>query len=163
MHKENGRVNNMTITGHLVKLEPTGEALIVGDLHGDFDSLMLILQKSNFIKKMEKAKDATLIFLGDYGDRGDKSVDVYYLILKLKLAYPKQVILLRGNHEAPGGLLGVPHDLPIRFQNRFGEDWQQAYMKIRELHGCFYNAVYVEDRFLMLHGGLSPEIRALDD
>lgn len=106
MQKENGRVSNMTITGHLVKLEPTGEALIVGDLHGDFDSLMLILQKSNFIEKMEKAKDATLIFLGDYGDRGDKSVDVYYLILKLKLAYPKQVILLRGNHEAPGDLLG---------------------------------------------------------
>jgi protein phosphatase len=36
-------------------------------------------------------------------------------------------------------------------------------MKIRELHGCFYNAVYVEDRFLMLHGGLSPEIYTLDD
>ena len=104
-----------------------------------------------------------MIFLGDYGDRGDKSAETYYLILKLKLAFPKQVILLRGNHEAPKDLLGQPHDLPIRLQERFGEDWQVAYMKIRELHNCLYNAVYVEDRFLMLHGGLSPEIRGLKD
>ncbi len=163
LQKEKGKIGNLTITEHLVKLEPLGEALVVGDLHGDLDSLLVILRKSNFIEKMEKAKDATLIFLGDYGDRGDKSAETYYLILKLKLAFPKQVILLRGNHEAPKDLLGQPHDLPIRLQERFGEDWQVAYMKIRELHNCLYNAVYVEDRFLMLHGGLSPEIRGLKD
>jgi diadenosine tetraphosphatase ApaH/serine/threonine PP2A family protein phosphatase len=163
LKQEDGQIGNLTIINRLVKLEPLGEALVIGDLHGDIESLTFILQTSRFLKKMEKAKDATMIFLGDYGDRGEKSPEIYYLILKLKLTYPKQVVLLRGNHEAPKDLLGEPHDLPNQFQHRFGEDWQATYAEIRELHACLYNAVYVPDRYLMVHGGLSPEIRSIQD
>ena len=163
LQKEDRQIGNLTIINRLVKLEPLGEALVIGDLHGDLESLTFILQTSRFLKKMEKAKDATLIFLGDYGDRGEKSPEIYYSLLKLKLAYPKQVVLLRGNHEAPKDLLGEPHDLPLQFQRRFGEDWQATYAKIRELHAYLYNAVYVPDRFLMVHGGLSPEITSIQD
>jgi diadenosine tetraphosphatase ApaH/serine/threonine PP2A family protein phosphatase len=163
LKKEDGQIGNLTVTKHLVKLEPLGEALVIGDLHGDLKSLSSILQKSGFLKKMEKDKDAAIIFLGDYGDRGKKSPEIYYLILKLKVTYPKQVVLLRGNHEAPNSLLGIPHDLPLQFQSRFGEDFQTIYKKIRELHDCLYNAVYVPDRYLMVHGGLSPKIRNIQD
>ena len=85
------------------------------------------------------------------------------MILKLKLAFPRQIVLLRGNHEAPKDLLGEPHDLPIQFQNRFGEAWMEAYEKILALHACFYNAVFVEDRYLMLHGGISLNMDSLQD
>jgi protein phosphatase len=163
LRNENGRVGNLTIVNRLVKLEPLGEALVIGDLHGDFESLIIILQTSRFAEKMEKTKEATLIFLGDYGDRGDKSAEIYYAILKLKLAFPRQVVLLRGNHEAPKDLLGYPHDLPFQFQNRFGEDWKTAYEKTRALFAYLYNAVFVEDRYLMVHGGVSPEITSLQD
>ena len=163
LRNENGRVGNLTIVNRLVKLEPLGEALVIGDLHGDLESLIIILQTSRFVEKMEKTKEATLIFLGDYGDRGDKSAEIYYAILKLKLAFPGQVVLLRGNHEAPKDLLGYPHDLPFQFQNRFGEDWKMAYEKTRALFAYLYNAVFVEDRYLMVHGGVSPEIRSLQD
>jgi protein phosphatase len=163
LHKEKGQIGNLTILDCLVKLEASGEALVIGDLHGDLESLTIILQTSKFIEKMHKTQDSTLIFLGDYGDRGEKSPETYYLILKLKLAFPRQVVLLRGNHEAPTDLLGVPHDLPLRFQDRFGENWTEAYEKIRALHACLYNAVYVEDRYLILHGGLSPKINSLQD
>ncbi len=163
LRNENGQIGNLTIVNRLVKLEPLGEALVIGDLHGDLESLIIILQKSRFLEKMEKTKEATLIFLGDYGDRGDKSAEVYYAILKLKLAFPRQVVLLRGNHEAPKDLLGYPHDLPFQFQNRFGEDWKMAYEKTRALFAYLYNAVFVEDRYLMVHGGVSPQIRSLQD
>ncbi len=163
LQKEDGQIGNLTIINHLVKLEPIGEALVIGDLHGDLESLTSILQTSCFLKKMEKAKDATMIFLGDYGDRGEKSTEIYYFILKLKLTYPKQVVLLRGNHEAPQDLLGEPHDLPYQFQRRFGEDWQTTYAKIREFHTCLYNALYVPNCYLMVHGGLSPEISSVQD
>jgi len=163
LRKEKGQVGNLTIVNRLVKLEPLGEALVIGDLHGDFESLVVILQKSRFIEKMEKTRDATLIFLGDYGDRGEKPAEVYYLVLKLKLAFPRQVVLLRGNHEAPKDLLASPHDLPFQFQNRFGEDWAVVYEKIRALWPYLYNAVYVGDRYLMVHGGVSPEISSLQD
>jgi diadenosine tetraphosphatase ApaH/serine/threonine PP2A family protein phosphatase len=161
--KEKGQIGNLTIIDRLVKLEALGDVLIIGDLHGDLESLILILQKSRYLEQMKRTDEATLIFLGDYGDRGEKSPETYYLILKLKLAFPKQTVLLRGNHEAPKDLLGVPHDLPIQFQNRFANTWQQAYEQIRSLHDCLYNALYVEGRYLMLHGGLSLDINSLQD
>ncbi len=161
--KEHGQAGNQTIVKHLIKLEPFGEALIIGDLHGDLESLLIILQKSEIVKKMEKNKDSSLIFLGDYGDRGEKSIETYYLILKLKLAFPNQVILLRGNHEAPENLRAEPHDLPFQFQYRFGEKWRDAYDKTKKLWTYLYNAVYVQDRYLMVHGGLSRYISNLQD
>jgi len=163
LKNENGQFGNLTIVNRLVKLEPLGEVLVIGDLHGDLGSLIIILQKSRFLEKMEKTKEATLIFLGDYGDRGDKSAEIYYAILEVKMAFSKQVVLLRGNHEAPKDLLGYPHDLPLQFQNRFGKDWKTTYEKTRALFGCLYNAVFVEDRYLVVHGGVSPKIRSLQD
>ena len=62
LQKEKGKIGNLTITEHLVKLEPLGEALVVGDLHGDLDSLLVILRKSNFIEKMEKARRCNVDF-----------------------------------------------------------------------------------------------------
>jgi protein phosphatase len=163
MHNEKGKIGNITILDHLIRLEPLGEALVIGDLHGDLESLNVILQSSHFIEKMHEFPGSTLIFLGDYGDRGEKSPETYYLILKLKLSFPQQVVLLRGNHEAPSDLLGVPHDLPLRLQERFGVNWKEAYTKILDFHSCLYNAVYIEDRYLMLHGGLSPKITNLQE
>ncbi len=160
---EKGQVGNLVVSEKLVKLEPLGEALIIGDLHGDLRSLTEILTKSNFPQKMAKNKDATLIFLGDYGDRGVHSAEVYYTILKLKLAFSERTILLRGNHEAPENLLASPHNLPLQFQFKFKEKWTDAYSKTRELFNHLYNAVLVEKRYLMVHGGLSPKIGSAQD
>src|SRR3989304_9304681 len=68
LREENGRIGNLTISGRLVKLEPVGEVVVVGDLHGDFESLISILNSSGFLQRMAKSKDSTLIFLGDYGE-----------------------------------------------------------------------------------------------
>ena len=130
---ESGKIGNMFISERLVKLEPLGEALVIGDLHGDLESLISILGSSGFTRKMVASKDATLIFLGDYGDRGEYSGAVYYTILKLKLAFPEQVILLRGNHEGPQDLMASPHDLSSHFQYRFKENWMKAYAKTQKL------------------------------
>jgi protein phosphatase len=160
---ENGKIGNLTISELLVKLEPLGEALVIGDLHGDLESLITVLDNSAFVQKMAASKDATVIFLGDYGDRGAQSAEVYYVILRLKLAFPEQIILLRGNHEGPEDLMASPHDLPVNFQARFKENWAAAYSKVRELFPYLYNAVLVKERYLMVHGGLSPEIASAQD
>ncbi|MCW4008334.1 MAG: metallophosphoesterase [Candidatus Bathyarchaeota archaeon] len=163
LREECGRFRRFTVLERLVKLDPIGEALVIGDLHGDLSSLRLILESSVFLEKMAKNADAVLIFLGDYGDRGAYSAEVYYTVLRLKLAFPEQIMLLRGNHEGPADLLASPHDLPMQFQLRFKEHWRVVYSKVRELFGYLYNAVLVEDCYLMVHGGLPAGIRSIQD
>jgi protein phosphatase len=161
--KENGKVRNLNISGRFINLKPQGEALVIGDLHGDLESLIQILNESRFLQKMKQNTDAVLIFLGDYGDRGEYSKEVYYTVLKLKLLFPKQVVLMRGNHEGPEDLMASPHDLPLEFQIKFGEKWEEAYSKIRELFACLYNAVLVRERYLMIHGGLPTQAKTIED
>lgn len=160
---EKGKIGNFHVLGKLIKLEPVGEALIVGDLHGDLESLIDVLKGSSFPQKLSQDESATAIFLGDYGDRGHYSAEVYYTLLKLKLRFPKQIILMRGNHEGPEDLLASPHDLPWQFQSRFGAEWEKAYTEIRKLFHCLYNAAFVEERYLMVHGGLPPNTKSLED
>lgn len=160
---EKDKVGNLEILGKLVKIDASGEALVCGDLHGDLESLIDLLQASDILRKMKHRSDAYMIFLGDYGDRGAFSAEVYWLVLTLKLLCPTQVILLRGNHEGPGDLLPVPHDLPAQLQNRFGEQWRLVYAKLRVLFDCFYNAVIVKERYLMLHGGLPTNASTIED
>ncbi|MEM3577488.1 MAG: metallophosphoesterase family protein [Candidatus Bathyarchaeia archaeon] len=160
---EDGDLGNFKVIGRLVQLKPEGEALVIGDLHGDIESCYDIFRQSNFLEKMRQKNNATIIFLGDYGDRGEYSKEVYYTVLKLKLLFPKQVILMRGNHEGPEDLLASPHDLPLEFQIKFGKKWEEAYTKIRELFNCLYMAVLVEERCLMIHGGLPTTAKTMLD
>jgi len=153
----------MLVKGKLVTLEPEGEAVIVSDVHGDLESLVYLLTDSIFIEKAQQNKNIFLIFLGDYGDRGPYSAEVYYITLKLKRQFPKNVILMRGNHEGPEDLLAHPHDLPSQFHRRFGSRGDGAYFSTRKLFDQLYNAVLVTDRFILIHGGFPANARSLDD
>jgi protein phosphatase len=160
---EKEKIGCFNIVGRLVKMKPEGEAVIVGDLHGDMESLVDILQGSQILRKMKERKKVFLIFLGDYGDRGLFSAEVYYTVSKLKLLFPEQIVLMRGNHEGPEDLQASPHDLPLQFQRRFGKKWTEAYKKVCELFSCLYNAVLVENHLLMIHGGVPLYAKTLED
>jgi hypothetical protein len=160
---ENGRLGTLKITGRLIEAAPLGEAIIVGDLHGDLKSLVHILEDSNFIGKAGSGEDVLLVFLGDYGDRGTCSPEVYYVVLKLKEMFPERVVLMRGNHEGPPDLLASPHDLPIQMKNRFGNKGSEAYLKIRELYNSLYTGVIIEDSVVLLHGGAPSQATTVND
>ena len=161
--KENGIFGSLKITGRLIEASPEGEATIIGDLHGDLDSLAKILRASDFLEKTRRKELLKLIFLGDYGDRGANSPEVYYVVLKLKMNFPENVVLMRGNHEGPVGLLPYPHDLPDHLRRGFGEKWQDAYGKLRELFDQLYNVVIINGKCILLHGGVPSEAKSLDD
>ena len=161
--KKSRRVGNLRITGRLVEVPPVGGAIIVGDIHGDLESLTHILEDSSFMEKANGGEDILLIFLGDYGDRGFYSPEVYYVVLKLKELFPERVVLMRGNHEGPDDLLASPHDLPFHLNRKFGERGSEVYLKLRELFNHLYNAVLIEERYILLHGGAPSQASAADD
>ena len=155
--------SNIEVEGRLAKINPEGEAAIVGDLHGDIESLIYILKDVKFLEKAKKDEDFLMIFLGDYGDRGQYSAEVYYVILKLKLMFPDKIVLMRGNHEGPEDLLAYPHDMPIQYKMRFGSYGTEAYNITRSLFKYMLTAVVVKNRYLLVHGGVPTEASSLDD
>jgi len=160
---EDEMVGALKITGRLVEAPPAGEAIVVGDLHGDLKSLIHILEESDFLGKMKKGRDVLLIFLGDYGDRGVHSPEVYYVVLKLKEMFPERVILMRGNHEGPPDLIASPHDLPVHLENKFGKKGSESYSELRELFNHLYTAVIIKDSYVLLHGGAPSQATTIDD
>jgi serine/threonine protein phosphatase 1 len=64
---------------------------IVGDIHGCYYSLRKLLAYWD--------KKSTLIFIGDYIDRGNFSYEVVEYLMSLKEEYKDQVLVLLGNHE----------------------------------------------------------------
>ncbi len=163
METKKAHLGSFTVKGKLLLGEPEGEAIVLGDLHGDLESLVQILKDSRFIEKMQKEEKTFLFFLGDYGDRGLDSPEVYYVVLKLKETYPLNVILLRGNHEGPRDLLPYPHDLPRDLQRKFGAEWSRAYESLRTLFDELHLALLVKQKFIFLHGGVPSRAQSIDD
>ena len=163
LEKETGQIGKMLIKGKLVALKSEGEAVIVGYVHGDLESLVHILTDSIFIEKAQQNRNIFLIFLGDYGDRGPYPAEVYYVTLELKHRFPENVILMRGNHEGPEDLLAHPHDLPTQFHQRFSTQGDAAYFSIRKLFNQLYNAVLVANRYILIHGGFPTTAGSFDD
>jgi serine/threonine protein phosphatase 1 len=66
----------------------------IGDIHGDTAQLFKLL---SFFPKLT-AED-TLVFMGDYVDRGPESAQAVEFIRQLPHETPATVVALRGNHE----------------------------------------------------------------
>jgi serine/threonine protein phosphatase 1 len=73
---------------------------VVGDIHGERALLARLLAELPFI-----GPDDTLVFLGDYVDRGPHSREVVELLRRLPEQTAGAVVCLRGNHE--DALLGA--------------------------------------------------------
>ncbi len=75
------------------KPDNTGKIFAVGDIHGCADRLIRLMERLPF----DRHKD-TLVFLGDYINRGPGSRDVINYLLELEKQC-KKIIFLIGNHE----------------------------------------------------------------
>ena len=132
----------------LVTLPNRGQAIFVGDTHGDLDATTKVTEKY-------LTKNNVIVFLGDYVDRGDHSLENMLHLLRLKIQHPRNMILLMGNHE---GFL-VKEFYPANF-------WLELSQEKREMfNGTLLRlpfAVQSVNGILGLHGAL-PDVDRLEE
>jgi serine/threonine protein phosphatase 1 len=130
----------------------------IGDIHGNLSHLELLMEK---IKPALNPQRDTLVFLGDYIDRGPDPKGVVDFILQLRTELP-HVVCLKGNHEAlflDWYLNGRDYDLylyngggaTIKSYSQGGE------LKIPEGHLDFFTSLrlyYETEQYIFVHAGL---------
>ena len=89
----------------------TGPIDIIGDVHGEIDALIRLLDKLGYDRQGQHPAGRHLVFVGDLTDRGPDSVAVIEQVAAMVAAGRAQCIL--GNHE-----LNLLRDVP-----KHGNDW----------------------------------------
>ncbi len=159
--------------------EVSGKRLYaIGDLHGCPEELEVLLQHLRTAEGL--GAEDTVVFLGDFIDRGPDSKNVVELCIQFKNEFPS-ARYLKGNHEdmlldflGYGGRMGQAflYNGGIETIQSYGisvfsppEEMVQA---LPESHYKFYQeleSILVNDDFVFVHAGLNPlrDLRAQND
>lgn len=141
------------LAGEETLLDLEGPLNIVGDIHGQFTDLLRIFDSLG-----HPSEGTRYLFLGDYVDRGSNSIETIALLYAYKVMYPDRIFLLRGNHESVevSRIYGFYDECKRRYS---GKLWRMFVHSFRFLP----LAAVISDRIFCAHGGLSPNLRRLDD
>ncbi|PKQ62735.1 hypothetical protein BZG02_11025 [Labilibaculum filiforme] len=144
----------------------SNKIVVLGDIHGEFESLLAILRYNNIIDASNRWNfgDGQIVFTGDVFDRGDKVTECLWFIFQLEIQAKKQggmVHYLLGNHEM----------MALLFDDRYVVNkYQHAAHHIQFHYSHFFDKKSVLGRWLrskntlvrigeqlFVHGGISPE------
>ena len=140
-----------------------GKIFAIGDIHGCFDKLCMLMRKI----KMDFNHD-TLVFMGDYIDRGPRSCDVVDHLINLKMNY-SNIVFLKGNHEEMLLNYLSGNDRYIYLANG-GQQTIESYMKkpypsltgpIPKDHLNFFHSLslfYETEDYIFVHAGLKEKV-----
>jgi len=117
---------------------------LCGDIHGQFHDLLRIFENGGY------PPASNYLFLGDYVDRGKRSLETVLLLFLYKIKYPENFFLLRGNHESPSicRIYGFYDECKQRYNVKL---WKTFCDVFNYLPVC----AVIDDRVICMHGGLS--------
>jgi serine/threonine protein phosphatase 1 len=136
----------------------------IGDIHGCLGKLQALIMNIG----IDPQKD-TIIFIGDYIDRGNSSREVVDYVIRLKKEY-KKVVCLLGNHEYMliRYLEGVDEDLYLEnggiatlhsYGISLSDEPEERKTKIPPGHRKFFESLsphYETKDYIFVHAGLKP-------
>jgi diadenosine tetraphosphatase ApaH/serine/threonine PP2A family protein phosphatase len=127
-------------------------AVITGDLHGDLEAVLRITERY-----LDSYK---LVFLGDYVDRGNFSLETVSYLLALKLMRPERVFLLRGNHESI--LVNQSYGFYYELARKMSGKAFELLVRFNEVLSTLpYAALLKPYRLLLVHGGIPSTVPSL--
>jgi len=120
---------------------------LCGDVHGQYHDLLRIFDHGGY------PPQANYLFLGDYVDRGKKSLETICLLFAYKVRYPENFFLLRGNHESPSicRIYGFYDECKTRYNIKM---WKTFCDVFNYMPAC----AIIDDKVICMHGGLSEEM-----
>lgn len=141
----------------LISIEPTvikllSPIVVVGDLHGHFLDLIRILQAGGLPNPQK------YLFLGDIVDRGDFSLETILFIFLLKVQYPLNVFIIRGNHEFD--FLCRKHGFLDELHMAYTD--KKIYYSFLSVFNMLSLAAVIDKNTLCVHGGIGPQVQSLE-
>ncbi|KAK1559380.1 hypothetical protein Q3G72_013807 [Acer saccharum] len=134
---------------------------VFGDLHGQFGDLMRLFDEYGFPSTAGDITYIDYLFLGDYVDRGQHSLETITLLLALKIEYPENVHLIRGNHEAAD--INALFGFRLECIERMGEnDGIWAWTRFNQLFNYLPLAALIEKKIICMHGGIGRSINSVE-
>jgi protein phosphatase len=137
----------------LLELDPP--IYLIGDIHGNIFDLVRLLVS------IPHAPDAHILFLGDYVDRGDYSVQVVMLLFALMLRFPDSIFLLRGNHEFAS--VNSRYGFQTELVQVFGDESGRIFQAFNRAFEWIPISALISSDILVVHGGISPRVTKIAD
>ncbi|MBR6163857.1 serine/threonine protein phosphatase [bacterium] len=131
--------------------------IAIGDIHGEIDKL------NELLRQLKPQKEDTLVFLGDYIDRGRHSKEVVERLIGL--SKETNCIFLKGNHEQMLlNLIRTKTENDVSFWLINGgtktlDSYDNNFVEMLTLHGEFFKNLkpyYLTDKYLFIHAGINP-------
>lgn len=134
---------------------------VLGDIHGQFNDMISLLKLfcDEWACK-QKGLQLQYLFLGDYVDRGDFSLEVMVSLLCWKILCPEDVYLLRGNHECltVNGRYGFRKELINIYGSKEGNHVWRIFNIVFDY---FPIAATIHDEYFCVHGGITDDLYSL--
>ncbi|CAI2349402.1 unnamed protein product [Caenorhabditis sp. 36 PRJEB53466] len=136
-------------------LEIEAPVKICGDVHGQFADVLRLFDRGSFPPL------ANYLFLGDYVDRGPRSVEVVTLFIAYKVKYPTNFYMLRGNHECGSinRVYGFLDELTKKYGPKTG---MTLWNTFQNCFSCMPYTALVSGKILCMHGGISRRLSSLE-